>query len=558
MLSNAGVRMAPRPASWPLPKIQLHWFLPWMRPKVRRIVLRPYVDQRDIRRRLFYLAIFPALFLFCLVYGFFFAITAPYLIVAFSVPVVTLALLGIWALPELRTAPTTLMRFLFSGYIVALILWPNYLALALPGLPWITPARLTGFPLVFCLLICVSTSKPFKARLAEIFGSTPFVWKALAVFVAMQFLTILLSKEPATSFSKTLVMQVNWTTMFIMSGFVFAKPGRLQRYIPLICLMSIPLAAVAALEYKEQHLLWDGHIPSFLKVDDIDHLMKPEFRLGTNTYRAKATFSTALGLAEYMAILTPFFLHYAVTSGRMVTRLSSWLMIAVLYATIYFSGSRLGYMGMMVSALLYLLGWALLRWRRLRSDLLAPALVVSYPAFFLAVMGGSFFIHRIHVIVWGGGAQAGSNQARMNQIGMAWPNFLKNPIGHGTGMSGDAMGYGAGRFVTIDNYMISTALDYGAIGLIAYYGMFIAGIIYASMYIWNYLGKSRDPETGYLIPLSISVAAFLIINFVFSQQDLDPLLFILLGMIVALVHRLDVERKQLAGDVGRVALRRVV
>ena len=42
----------------------------------------------------------------CLPYGFFFALTAPYLIVQFTFPILLLAAVMIWALPDMRHPPT--------------------------------------------------------------------------------------------------------------------------------------------------------------------------------------------------------------------------------------------------------------------------------------------------------------------------------------------------------------------------------------------------------------------------------------------------------------------
>jgi hypothetical protein len=523
----------------------------WRRPKVRRIVLRPYVDLKDMRRRLAALAIFPVLAFFCLVYGFFFALTAPYLIAQFFVPILLLAVLVIWALPDQRTAPTMTMRMLFSGFMICLILWPNYIALALPGLPWITLLRLTGIPMTICLLICLSTSQRFRLELKEVFSATPIIPKLFATFVAFQFLTFVFSKSPFDSFSRTLILQVNWTAIFLVSCYIFQKPGRISRYIYLICALSVPIAALSLLEFREQHLLWDASIPSFLKIDDIEHMLTPEFRAGTGEYRAKATFSTALGLAEYMALLTPFFLHYMVTSKKLLNRLFSAGMIVVIYMTIAFSGSRLGNAGMLVSILLYTGLWAALRWRRLRSDLLAPAILVSYPFVFLATILGSFFVRRLHNLVWGSGAAAGSDQARMTQISMALPHILSNPIGHGSGQSGTAMGYAAGRFVTVDNYVLTIALDYGVVGVITYFGMFGLTVYYATRYTLVYTGRSRDPEADLLIPLAVSLAAFLVIKLVFSQYDNHPLVYMMMGMVIALVHRLHGEQVALSGETIR-------
>src|ERR1700722_17268882 len=75
---------------------------------------------------------------FCVFYGMAFALFAPFLIFALIMPIPIGLMFVIWALPDSRTAPTRLMTPLLFGLMFLLVLWPNYLAIALPGLPWIT------------------------------------------------------------------------------------------------------------------------------------------------------------------------------------------------------------------------------------------------------------------------------------------------------------------------------------------------------------------------------------------------------------------------------------
>src|SRR6185369_4378353 len=84
----------------------------------RRVVLQPYVRTYSLRKTVFKILAAPVLAFFCLLYGFFFALTAPTLIVAFVVPLVILAALIIWALPHQRTAPTLAIELLFPAFFV--------------------------------------------------------------------------------------------------------------------------------------------------------------------------------------------------------------------------------------------------------------------------------------------------------------------------------------------------------------------------------------------------------------------------------------------------------
>jgi O-antigen ligase len=146
------------------------------------------------------------------------------------------------------------------------------------------------------------------------------------------------------------------------------------------------------------------------------------------------------------------------------------------------------------------------------------------------------FVHKIHVIVFGGGAQAASNEARGNQFKMALPALLHNPIGHGAGQSGVAMGYGAGDFIAIDSYYISVALDYGVLGVALYVAIF-GLVIGAAVTTMLRSAQTDDREIGLLLPLATCLSAFLVIRGVFEQPDIHPMIFMMVGMVIALVAR---------------------
>src|SRR3546814_11031678 len=80
----------------------------------------------------------------------------------FLVPVIALGLLVIWALPETDWAPTKTLAWLLIAFLIALPLWPNYLAIALPGMPWITLLRIIGSPIILLLLISLSVPAEFR------------------------------------------------------------------------------------------------------------------------------------------------------------------------------------------------------------------------------------------------------------------------------------------------------------------------------------------------------------------------------------------------------------
>ena len=504
-----------------------------------RVVLQPYARTYSLRKTILKILVAPALAFFCLVYGFFYALTAPTLIVAFVVPLVVLAAMIIWALPHQRTAPTLAIEFLFPAFFVALILWPNYLAISLPGLPWITLLRIIGLPMAGLLLISLSVSPPFRKRVSESVNGVKLLWIFMRGFIVVQIFTTVISDSPAASTQLLFNQSIYWISIFVIACALFRDTRYVERYWALLCLLAVPIVAVTMLENRGQHILWAAHIPAILRVPDpsVQLTLTPSFRPGINLYRAKATFATQLALAEYLSLLTPFFLHFGFWSKSKLLKVFSFAMIPAIFIAIRMTDARLGVVGMLISLLLYGLLWSIVRWRSHPRDLFAAATVYAYPAVFMAGIGLVFASHRLHMMVFGDGAQASSTEARKNQLTMAIGQLIKAPWGHGTGQSGPAMGYSEGSFITIDNYFISIALDYGVLGIIFWYGLFIVAMVEAARYSISskYAGRR---EARLLAPLAVALAAFLVIKWVHGQDDNHPILFMMLGMVSALIYKL--------------------
>lgn len=519
-------------------------------------ILRPYVNPRQPLRRVGRI-IFPILLvLFCLVYGFFFALTAPYLLVPFTAPIVILVLLAIWALPDTPHAPLRAVEWLFASTLISRVLWPNYLALQLPGLPWITALRLFSFPMGFLLLISLSTSPQFRREAYESIRSARGLLTCLVGLTVMQFITLPFSKDLSASMQYAMLDLIYMGGMIVVGGWAARTPGRATRYVNLMMLLAIPIIVITVVEVRVQNVLWNGHVPAFLKVNDpaAVRALSAVTRNGADgVYRAKATFTTALGLAEYLAILTPFFIHYAAFGRNLFIRAANILALPLSFYCIIATDARLGVVGFLISLLAYLLYWGIGRFARNRQDLIGASVVYGYPAFFVLVLAAVLSVHRLRVMVLGGGEAASSNEARASQIAEGVPHVFSNPIGHGLGQAANYLGYGADDFITIDNYFLSVALETGPIGLIAFIGIF-ASVILAFIRLSIRNPKfSEDPELALLLPISVSFSAFLVIKLVFSQTDSHMLLFAMVGLGSGLLYRASQLAVSTASSAGREA-----
>lgn len=147
-------------------------------------------------------------------YGAAFALLMPALALPMLVPFAVMALLIIWLLPDMQHPPTRLLTILLFIYLLALICWPDYLALTLPGLPWITAIRLTGTPLVLVLLLCLSVSSVVREEVMAQLRSMPVASALLLLFMAMATLSIGFPGDVLFSLNRYIVMLLNWISVF--------------------------------------------------------------------------------------------------------------------------------------------------------------------------------------------------------------------------------------------------------------------------------------------------------------------------------------------------------
>lgn len=468
-----------------------------------------------------------------LIYGWYLALYGQWMMQYLLMPLALMALVVIWALPDQTRPPDRLMERFFWGFWLTLIVWPNYLAIALPGMPWITVNRLFGIPMLLMLLIAVSVSRPFRRDLGATLNALPLMWKMMVGFILCQLVALLISGNLGEPLSRFFHLQIVWTAIFFVSAYVFSRPGRITKWTTLIILMAIFLGLMALEETRRGHVLWMRSIPSFLKVEDesVLRVLQGTFRNGR--YRVVGPYMSSLTFAEFLALASPFVLHAAVTAKKMWARILLIAADILIFLTIDATQARLGAVGFFMSHSIYGLYWGIRRWMTNRTSLLGPALTLAYPAL-LSLFGIAVStIDRLRLMVLGSEAQEASNQARQAQYAMAPERILANPLGYGPGRSGLALGYrNAAGEGTIDTYYVSVALDYGVLGFGLFYGMIVLALFKSA----QISATATRGDVSYALPVSIALGVFVVIKSVLSMEANNPIMFMLLGMVVAMTY----------------------
>lgn len=466
------------------------------------------------------------------IYAFLYVLLPPAFLSILLLPLAILTLFVIWALPVSNFAPPKALTVCFWLFFTTMYLWPNYLALALPGLPWITVARLFGGPMLAILLICASASKPFRERMAELLNAEPWIWKFVAAFAVVQLVSIFFSGNPYQTVNRVISQQIIWTGVFFASVWVFQKPEKIVLWGRLLIAIAVFVSIIGEIEAQYQMVLWANSIPSFLQIEDpaVQRVLAGTSRNGI--YRIVSTSMNPLNLAEFLALTTPFILHELRTAKTALMRFALVAIDVLVIHAIILTDSRLGLVGALATHAVYGLIWMGQKWRSERGTLIGPAVTIAYPALLAALAVVVLAVPRLRVSILGGGRQQSSNDAREAQFDMMPDVFIQRPIfGYGSGEGGARLGYvNAGGQGTIDSYLLSIILDYGMVGFICFYGLIIGGIAAAVK-----LALSRDDRYSSLgIPIALFMLALLLIRFVLSNEFNLPLMFMMLGAIVGL------------------------
>lgn len=497
---------------------------------------------RQARRRLT-IAFFIASFIF----GFFFAILPNESKAMLTVPLFVMAAFILWLLPETGRPPTRFLTAMFFSYFVAVVLWPFYLAVQIPGMPLIEIRRVFLLLSVLGLLTCLSVSEGFRAEMKSIMEALPLFFRIFLAFVVVQCLSLI---APITRGDATMAFvrnQLQWTAIIFISMYVFSRPGKVQIFANMVRFLAVILAIESIFELQNQQVLWAGHIPWFLEVSDpaMEKLLESVFRSGE--YRVKGPFSVSLTFAEFLCLTLPFFIQYILFGRNKFLRIVCVVCDLLVINAILDTQARLGLVGLMVSHAIYFAIWSIWYWRTRKDDVFGPAVALALPVMVALIGAALVFVGRFRYIWLGGQEQAASTLGRYEQAAAFPAVFVKRALfGYGPSQGGRALGYtNPVGDLSIDSSLLSIPLDYGFFGFVLYCAMYIFALLTAAKLALD----AREGEDSYALPAAVTLAVWLTIRIVLSQQDNEGFMYIILGLVVALAYR---RRKQdEAQDVGR-------
>jgi O-Antigen ligase len=512
---------------------------------VTTAILKPYTQRRDpgpLQKAVMGIG----LVALAAVYGLLLSVLPMQLLLLPLVPILLGVALILWLLPDIGGVHEVWMRTSMQWYVLLNVLWPTYVAINAPGLPWISGTRIVLFALMSAALINYATSSEFRGKIADGLATIPLIQKAFWTFWGATAFALLISVEPFVSLSKFANNQIYWTAMLALSAWLATSPGFAARIGRTLGWTIMIVGALAVNEYRASGVVWLPYLPGWLTADEglLELVSGFNGRAGTTEYRVRGTFSGALYFAEYLAITLPFAVHMLFQTDRLWKFTLVALGVVATMMAMYFTNSRSAALAMLLTPLLYgfMASWRVRQQRP--GSLAASSVLFAYPAVAALLAVLLVFWRRLHVMIIGGAQHQGSTDARATQWAMGWPKILSRPFGHGSGTSGNVLGFynPGGDTPTVDSYVLTLLLDYGVIGLAAFVVLLAATIWYG----FQAYNRAETDEMKMLAPITIALFNFFVIKLVSSTEGSMPIVFILIGCVIGLT-----AQQQRAGLVAR-------
>lgn len=480
---------------------------------------------------------FVALALFLTMYtGFLVAVGGTLAFRFVSFPILVMAGFSLWLLPDVDKPDAAPFFKLLTAYMFLMVAWPTYVAIAIPGLPWVTPPRIVLGVLLIGMLTHFPQISEARRKVVDLLTYDPIAFRLYGLFLFMQVVVIPLSDSPLDVISYELMQGVLDSSAMVAAAWCFSDAKKIPRLMRILVLGGILTMLITLLENYLQRPPWFGYIPSFFRIDPIlyETYVSPQARIGDGRYRIRATFGIVLYYSQYLGLILPPLL-YEMWRAKGWKRVLVIALIPLILQTIWFVNARTASIALLVS-LFGFGGLVMMRqlFFRPRGDALKSGIMVSLVLLAVAGLAGAIASsHRLQMYTIGGQQHAGSNAVRDQQWEGAWRAVRKNPIGVGMGTPLVDVGkVSAKGIAVVDSYYINLLVGVGPLGFIGFIGC-LARVAWLG--VMTFLRAKNDLEEWGGV-LAVSLINFIIAAYVISFADNNYLVFTLAVAILAL-HR---------------------
>lgn len=469
--------------------------------------------------------------------GFYTAIGGTQALKLVGAPVAFMAAMCVWLLPDVNRPVNPPFFKLMTAYVGLLAAWPGYVAVALPGLPWITPARGVLGALLVIMTLHIAQFPEVRQRLRE----TLFVDRVAVGFYTAFWIAAIIALPFSPFPDATLIYSVLQEILAIAPALALAwvlhkDIERLPQVLLVLALCLILTMVIAVVENIMQQPPWLQYIPSFMMIDAdlLSTYLSPQSRMGDPRYRIRSTFGIVLYYSQYLCILLPVLTYFMLRMRGTARIVLLPLLIVLVLHTVWFANARTASMALLLS-IFGTAGLVLLRSivNRRRGDPFKTLFQTVMLGAMVAILGAAAMTsHRVQMYTIGGSQHAASNITRDRQWDNAWAQVASNPIGVGLGNSAAFVGTPGRANQIVDSLYINMLVDVGPIGFIAFFGFFLR-LIWLGMVTYV---RARDELDELAGPMTLGLVGLVVTAYVISFTD-NNYLCMMFGVAILLLHR---------------------
>jgi O-antigen ligase len=448
----------------------------------------------------------------------------------------------LWVMPDLPLVSPGLIRRTFFVMLIADVCVPNYYMVEFAGLPWISARRLATFALIVPFLVAIAASSDVRRQIVERISASSLIFICVVGYLVMATVSIATSVAPSESLSALVDAILSWYVPFFAMIYIVRDNDDVVFILKILCACAILITAAGLVEFVLHRNIFAAVIPKGMLAQMIDSnptliglLPDSHGHWRNGMFRAESAFVTPLSFGEFEIIVIPIALFFALYRPSLYEKALGWAAVVGGIIGIFCSGSRGGYIGVLLSVAVFVVIGSIRKGRNNRVSL-APAIVgLTGLISFTVVIGLILVWKRAHNMVLGGGEADASNNGRYEQWVAGIPFIKSNPItGHGFVNGGFLIAQ------SIDSYILSLLLETGLPGLIFFVGLLLLPVWYG---VRNFLFDMS--ESGAVAgALACSFLAFATNRLVLSQRENHMLIFSLLAIVVVMNH--EYVRKQVS------------
>lgn len=455
-------------------------------------------------------------------------------------PIGVLVGLVLWLMPDVARPKEPPFHKLFIAYLVLVVAWPSYVAVALPGFPWITPARMALGALALLAMVHFSQNAQLRAQVRATLCHDKWVMRAFIGYYAVSFVVAAIGITPGESLGYVASLLILNGLCMVIAAALFRQEQAIWAVALAISLGLIAAMLIAVVENAMQIPPWLNHIPNFMRIDEhyLELYTSPQSRVGDGRYRVRSTFPLVLYFGLYLNLAMPL-LFYMMAKMRGKKLILAVALVPLIAHAAWAANARtavlavaftlVGYAGLFIARQLFM---------ERRADVMKGGLMVvgilAALAMAVALVASS---HRAQVFTLGGAQHADSNAGRDMQWENTWGYLKGNVIGAGASNAADLVGVAQGSVLAVDSYWIILLVDTGVLGFIFYAAIWLRLLWLGIMTFM----RARTPLENLSAAFTLAVLNYVVTSYVVATDMVNYLPYIH-GAAILSLHRLQTQR----------------